>query len=115
MSHCYILEGDEPVPVDDIVEWGKWFEQNRKARIVAKTSLGDGAVEVSTVFLGIDHGFGRGQPILYETMIFGGSHDEEQWRYPTKAEAEAHHKEVVALLKIERDYSLGEIDRNGRG
>lgn len=29
-------------------------------------------VNVSTVFLAIDHAFGDGPPVLYETMIFGG-------------------------------------------
>jgi hypothetical protein len=31
------------------------------------------AYRVSTVWLGIDHAFGHGRPLLYETMIFAGS------------------------------------------
>lgn len=43
-----------------------------------------GAVRVSTVFLGLDH-FGRvGEPVLWETMIFGGAHDGYQARYTSR-------------------------------
>jgi hypothetical protein len=64
------------------------------ARIVAKTRVGES--EVSTVFLGIDHQFGEGPPLLFETMVFGGDGmDGHTRRYTTWAEAEAGHAEVV--------------------
>jgi hypothetical protein len=46
-------------------------------------------VSVSTVFLGIDHGFrcDRGLPVLWETMIFGGPHDGYQNRYTSRTDA----------------------------
>lgn len=52
-----------------------------------------GNLLVSTVFLGIDHRFGReGKPLLYETMVFGLPWDEEvQWRCSTYEEAMAQH------------------------
>ena len=63
---------------------------------------------ISTVFLGLDHNpTGRGQPVLFETMIFGGWHDEFQVRYRTYDEAEAGHKRAVAMEQI----SLDELDR----
>ncbi len=93
--HKYILEDKIPKVVDDVLEWGKWFET--ADRHVAKTVLPNG-VEVSTVFLGLDHSFSGGKPILFETMIFGGEHDDGyQERYSTWEEAEAGHKQAVAL------------------
>jgi hypothetical protein len=50
---------------------------------------------VSTVFLGLDHQWGDGPPLVFETMIFGGEHDQYQERYSTWDEAEAGHKQGV--------------------
>jgi len=66
-------------------------------RVVEKTKVGD--VEVSTVFIGLDHGWGEGPPILFETMIFGGKHDQFQERYPTWDEAVAGHEAAVRMVK----------------
>lgn len=55
-------------------------------------------VEVSTVFLAIDHSFGCSPPVLYETMVFAMPEFEElegTARYSTRAEAEAGHEETV--------------------
>lgn len=51
-------------------------------------------IRISTVFLGLDHQYGSGPPILWETMVFGGVLDGFQERYATKAEALAGHQEV---------------------
>lgn len=74
-----------PVPTEDSKEA---FAQNR---VVGLNEVGD--VKVSTVFLVTDHGW-RGEPILWETMVFGGEHDEEQWRYGSRAEALAGHEAI---------------------
>lgn len=58
-----------------------------------------GAVQVSTTFLAIDHGFDGGPPVLYETMIFGGKLDGYQRRYTTRALAEAGHIEARAQVE----------------
>ena len=65
----YKLLGKLPVPCADVIEWAKCFRTaNRR---VAETTVGP--LRVSTVFLGIDHSFGGpGDPLLFETMIFGG-------------------------------------------
>ncbi len=89
----HILEGKTPKVVDDVIEWAKWFET--ADRHVAQTELPNG-VRVSTVFLGLDHNFGGGEPILFETMIFGGEHDGCQERYFTWEEAEVGHKQALA-------------------
>ena len=91
----YILEGKTPVPVD-MMTWAKWFEKTE--RHIADTHIGD--VHVSTVFLGLDHQwFPGGKPHIFETMIFGGEHDQDQWRYSTWEEAEAGHAHAVKLVK----------------
>ena len=57
-------------------------------------------VRVSTVWLGLDHRHGPfGPPLIFETMVFGGSFDGECQRYPTKDLALAGHNEVVAKLR----------------
>ena len=68
---------------------------------VRKTHLFMGRVFISTVFLGIDHSFTRiGPPVLWETMIFGGRLDEEQWRYTSEAEAIRGHRRVVLAARF---------------
>jgi len=68
MSDQFILKGKEAVRESDLHKWGAWFETGD--RVVAKTSLGES--DVSTVFLGLDHGLDDGPPILFETLVFGG-------------------------------------------
>jgi hypothetical protein len=82
-------------PVRDLAEWG-----DRLATLASQ--IGDdtiGATRVSTVFLGIDHAWDGGPPILFETMIFGGSHDEYQVRYRTHAEAVAGHARALKMVR----------------
>lgn len=89
----YVLDGQTPVPCDDMMEWARWMQTGD--RRVAETMVGE--VRVSTVFLGLDHGF-AGRRLLFETMIFSGEHNQDCWRYATWAEAEAGHRSVVESL-----------------
>lgn len=97
----YILDDDgEPQPVivydahghmdeQALISWAKWFETANRA--VLRTAYG--AVEVSTVFLSLNHNYyGEGPPILWETMVFGGALDGEQDRYTSKLDALAGHQ-----------------------
>jgi hypothetical protein len=69
-------------------------------RVALTVITGRPVIEVSTVMLGTDHGFGMGgPPILFETMIFGGEHDEYQERYSTRAEAESGHSKALGLAR----------------
>lgn len=89
----YILDGHEPVLCPNIHVWARWYETAN--RHVAQTFI-PGGIWVSTVFLGIDHGFGNfARPILFETMVFGTEHDYER-RYATWDQALLGHQEVVA-------------------
>lgn len=97
MSWYYVLNPDHTVrPTDDVMEWGKQHADMSNRR-VGFDKL-DGEVEVSTVFLGTDHAFGGGPPLLFETMVFGGPHSDWQDRYHTWDEAESAHKRIVANL-----------------
>jgi len=71
------------------------------ARRVARTKVGD--AEVSTVLLVIDHSLGEGPPLIFETMVFGGPHDNWCDRYSTEAQAQAGHDQVVAALREGRE------------
>lgn len=95
MAHLYILEGKEPKPVNDVLEWARWYETSD--RIVKKTELPD-SIRISTVFLAIDSGIFNDKPLVFETMIFGGEHDGFQERYTTWDEAEAGHQKAIELV-----------------
>lgn len=65
---------------------------------VALTYVGD--VRISTVYLfGIDHQFGDGPPLLYETLVFDGLLDGEMKRYTTQKQAKAGHKAMVKRVR----------------
>lgn len=92
MSDQYLLIGQTPVPCDDVLEWAREFET--MDRRIAQTKVLD-LCHVSTVFLGLDHSFGRGRPLLFETMAFWhDEHGEEQTRCSTWIEAEKQHAQM---------------------
>ena len=76
----YILdENHNPVPVEDLVAWGRWYERGEN-RIVRQDDV-EGYM-VSTIFLALDHNFAMsGPPILFETMVF---HDGATLDYQTR-------------------------------
>ena len=95
-TDTYIIDDDgNIVPEPDIMKWGLWM--HNADRHVAKDTVGD--VKVSTVFIGMDHSFGHGLKILYETMILGGPHDCYQERYTSHEAAQAGHERAVARAK----------------
>ncbi len=94
----YIIKDGKVTPCYDTMEWGKWMEAND--RRLALTSTGKS--EVSTVFLGVDHGFGGDEPVVFETLVFGGPLDQEQERYTSREAAlEGHIDMVNRVLKHE--------------
>lgn len=86
----YILDGHQPVPEPDLLTWATWFEE--ADRHVRDTKRDD--VRVSTVFLGLDHGW-DGRKELFETMVFVNGADQGCERYATWDEAEAGHQRWV--------------------
>jgi hypothetical protein len=88
----YILRNQVVVPASSAKEFGEWVET--ADRVVSHTQIAD--IEVSTVFLGIDHQFFAGPPLLFETMVFGGDLDQTCRRCSTWDEAEAQHEEILS-------------------
>lgn len=109
--HLYILDDKgEPVglPCNDdyttddlvLIRWGKFFEKIGLRRVARETVCA--GVDVSTVFLGMDHGWGDGPPVLWETMIFGDGHplDQDMMRCSgSREQAEAMHRTMVEKVK----------------
>jgi hypothetical protein len=83
----------------DSARWSAWFEFHYHERIVARTVVQEG-VEVSTVFLGLDHNYSQtGPPILFETMVFGGLCDGDMDRYAAMDESRQGHWAMVNRVK----------------
>lgn len=93
----YILnEKNEPIK-SSIEEYVLWERENPKKKFVKQEYVGE--VWVSTVFLGLDHRWDSDVPILWETMIFNGKHDQYQDRYSSLEEAIKGHEIAVNLVK----------------
>ena len=85
----------------ELMEWARVFDHKDR-------HIGDDTVDdqrVSTVWLGNDHRLSgdEGPPLIFETMIFGGRHDQYQDRYSTEEAAIAGHNRTVAALREGRD------------
>ena len=94
MTQWYKLKGKDYVPAteDDFEEI---FDED--TRRVARTEIPNGGL-VSTVFLGLDHNWGEGEPLVFETMFFPNELSgfvEDCQRYSTWDEALEGHKNMV--------------------
>jgi len=100
MKYYMIDEQHNITSTDDINAFAAMFGQQNKLRVVKQESFFNDTVKVSTVFLAIDHRFNsnQGDPILFETMIFGGDHDQYQTRCCTYQQALRMHKKAVKLI-----------------
>ena len=94
----YILDGHNPVEEPDLMTWGLWMEHADR-RVAHTVQL---ELSVSTVFLGLDHQYGDGPPLLFETMAFFNGQSEDQDRYSTWEEAEKGHAEMVRRVLSKR-------------
>ena len=107
----YILnENKEVIAVEDFKEWALQFKEEFR-RVDDTTIIEKDNTRVSTVFLGLDHGWGRKEsdpPVVFETMTFSSNPDlnEYQERYCTWDEAVKGHNRVVESIK--NDISLKE-------
>lgn len=126
----WILDADNnPKPVR-VREWSEWYEAAARKgladgltndpRRVAQTDLA--TVWVSTVFLGVNHQWGDGPPILFETMVFTREKfpkefagkikwhrdDLDTFRYSTWDDAVTGHNAIVRRYqKLEADALAG--------
>ena len=60
---------------------------------------------VSTVWLGLDHNYDGGKPLIFETMVFPKGEWLERYceRYSTEAQAKKGHKKAVKQFLAEID------------
>lgn len=96
MGYYKLIDG-KIVPCNDLMEWAQWSETHRMD-FHLQDIIGD--ARISTVFIGLDHGFIMGgPPVIFETMVFGGLHDDHQRRYCTIEEARTGHARVVNAVR----------------
>jgi len=115
MLDLYILVGKTPIliPSDQFLAWSLWFGESHRnmarTHIEPQKPLRKGnarmlkiinhrraqSVTVYTSFLGIDHNYCGGEPILFETWVDGGRQDSELIRYCTFDDAIANHNRII--------------------
>ena len=97
----YILKDRKVIRVT-MDEWSTWMSENQTDRSVnidvAKTNLG--TCNISTVFMGLEYGTVNGEPVVFETMIFGGEHNEKTWRCSTYEAAVRQHMAAIAFVLL---------------
>lgn len=98
---CYILDSGKKPRKVKMSEYMVWTMTGPRTHVACDFV---GGVQISTIFLGIDHSFFRAlhpgaPPRLFETMMFGGEHHGYQTRCSTWEEAEKMHADAVALIK----------------
>lgn len=106
----YDLDGN---PISD-KEWVALLGRKRGARMAAENGESSpeddptrissdhvGDAWVSTVWLGLNHRYDDGPPLIFETMVFPTGSFSEQYcrRYATKEQARAGHEAVVKALR----------------
>lgn len=93
------------VHTNDLAAWCDNFAKTRN-KFHLDTPIGEN--RLSTVFLGLDHSFGGGPAILWESMLLSPEGDEIGcWRFQYKREAYEFHRERVRGAennKTVRDY-----------
>lgn len=102
--NLYTLDANRnPVPCTDTIRWCQWMQTaDRKVDLTVI-----GPVDVSTVFLGLDHSHGQGSPLLWETMTFSddlnGPPQEQDRCSGTWADAQAMHDRMVDKIRNPQD------------
>ena len=88
----FILEGQDPVHVEDSYTWSKWMETHDCK--LDYTQLND-TEQVITYFLGIDDHDEKGNVSYFETKVIGGLFDGWSFRYGNYGTALSGHLKVV--------------------
>lgn len=105
MSNYYDRQG-RPITLE------QWGASIRAARRVAETTLPNGRW-VSTVWMGLDHSFGSGPPLIFETMVFPGKDDMGELdcdHYSTEAEAIAGHEAMCVKWAVDQPVDADAVD-----
>lgn len=86
-----------------MLQWAARIEdhspEGEAYRIVAQHQVGE--AWVSTVWVGLDHAFGGGPPLIFETWVKwpGGRLEDEMERYSTEAQAWEGHAVMVQRVR----------------
>lgn len=92
----YFNRYGEPMTLD---EWGRSYGHHER-KVLRQTHVY--GYMISTVWLGMDHNYFGGIPLIFETMVFAPERtaflDLECRRYSTLTEAHLGHDEVVSML-----------------
>jgi hypothetical protein len=102
MNDVYDRNGQ---PIDS-ASFGRLLSDRAYKKIgLTKVADGEKSFTVSTVWLGINHRYGDGPPLIFETMVFGeGSMlDLACARYSTEQEAREGHRAMVLLVTADMD------------
>ena len=118
MRHYVLDDQNKPVLEPDTLRWGRWLQENWERRNVAQHEVG--GYLISTVFLGLDHGFtDQGPPVLWETLVgyyvdtsLGtGLHENELYRHTSHRQAHQAHHELVDRLTRQAAEASALLDR----
>lgn len=96
----YILnDKGEPIREPNLYTWARWYQMSWPARRVAYEKFG--RYTISTFFLGLDHSFKNGPPLLWESMAFQGDGERVDCDRCTggREQAEAMHAAMVERIK----------------
>lgn len=97
-SDWYILNPDHTIRLAETEEDKDiaYRQHAGKAKILVQEDVGN--AWVSTVFLGLDHNWGEGPPLVFETMVFRDGNGDDCQRYSTWLQAMEGHRKVCASL-----------------
>lgn len=95
MSRYFGLDHDKHLVPVPMLAWADAYE-NIANRRVAWTRRDK--VSVSTVFLGLNHQFGDGPPLVFETLIMGGRYNGWMERYSCWDDALMGHRRACLLV-----------------
>lgn len=110
-ASCAVLcEPDWAHPVD-LLTFMAWYSAHAEVANIGRESiydpLGKERILVSTAYFGLSGTTGDGgHPHVWETMIFGGVHDQVQQRYTTRAAAQAGHARAIAAVHVAIEASM---------
>ena len=112
----YYDRNGAPMSLED---WVSTFagppEEMLEKKRIRYTEIPETGVCVSTVWLGLDHQFGDGPPLIFETMVFGLPDEMEiMERYSTEEQAIEGHWQVVQSL-VGNAVDIGQIRHQEEG
>ena len=89
--------------------WAELFEGGEGRPLLRTDVWGDGRAIVSTVWLGLDHSYGNGPPLIFETLVFYADGNSDMGcRYSTRR-GRGRTSEYVAMLR-DAEQAVSEVE-----